>query len=90
MLLPSLGHARLAREQGAEVLKSYALRQDGEQQRGNTDGCGNLPPTHKRNCSPLAQRDTTKFHYRFAAGQRQCDQFFYGPINLAKVLTAAD
>ena len=90
MLLPALGHARLTREQGAEILKSDTLRKEREQQRANTNGRGNLPPTHKRNCSPFAQRDTTKFHHRLAAKWQQCDQFFYGPINLAKVLTAPE
>ena len=90
MLLPALGHARLTRQQGAKVLKSDPLRQDREQQNANADGRGHLPLTHKRNYSPFAQRDTTKFHHRLAADQRQCDQFFYGPINLAKVLTAPE
>ena len=90
MLLPALGHARLTREQGTKVLKSNPLWHECEQQRANADGRGNLPPTHKRNCSPSAQRDTTKFHHRLAAEWRQCDQFFYGPINLAKVLTAPE
>ena len=90
MLLPALGDARLACEQGAQILKSDPLGKDCEQQRANTDRRGNLPPTHKRNCSPFAQRDTTKSHHRLAAGWRQCDLFFYGPINLAKVLTAPE
>ena len=90
MLLPALRHAGLARKQRAEILKSDPLRQDREQQRGNGDRSGKLPPTHKRNCSPFAQRNTTKFHHRLAAKWQQCDQFFYGPINLAKVLTAPE
>jgi hypothetical protein len=90
MLLPALGHPRLAREQGAEVLISDPLWRNREQQRGNAYRRGKLPPTHKRNCSPFAQRNTTKFHHRLAAKWQQCDQFFYGPINLAKVLTAPE
>ncbi len=46
MLLPALGYAWLAREQGTEVLKPDPLWRDSEQQCANADGCGNLPPTH--------------------------------------------
>ena len=88
MLLPALGHARLTREQGAEILKPNPLRQDREQQHANADGRGELPLTYKRYCSPFTQRNTTKPDHRRAAKWQQCDQFFYGPINLAKVLTA--
>ena len=45
MLLPALGHTRLTRKQRAKILKSDPLGNDGEKQRANADGRGNLPPT---------------------------------------------
>ena len=88
MLLPAFGHSRLTREQGAKILISDPLWKESEEQCANADRRSNLPPTHKRNCSPFAQRNTTKSHHRLGAGWRQCDLFFYGLINLAKALTA--
>jgi hypothetical protein len=37
MLMPALGDRRLAREQGAEILKRDVVRQQREQRNGNAD-----------------------------------------------------
>jgi hypothetical protein len=88
MLLPAFGDARLTGKQGAEILKRSPLGRHYEQRRCNGGRCGSLPPpTPKRNCYPFAQRHTATPCDRPAAGWRQCDRFFYGPINLAKALT---
>ena len=88
MLLPAFGDARLTGKQSAEILKRSPLGRHYEQRRCNGGRCGSpSPPTPKRNCYPFAQRHTATPCDRPAAGWRQCDRFFYGPINLAKVLT---
>jgi hypothetical protein len=88
MLLPAFGDPRLTGKQGAEILKRSPLGGHYEKRRCNGGRCGSPPPpTPKRNCYPFAQRHTATPCDRPAAGWRQCDRFFYGPINLAKVLT---
>src|SRR4029077_14058130 len=83
MLLPAFGDARLTGKQGAEILKRSPLGRHYEQRRCNGGRCGSpSPPTPKRNCYPFAQRHTATPCDRPAAGWRQCDRFFYGPINL--------
>jgi hypothetical protein len=59
MLLPAFGDARLAGEQGAQILKRDPLGGQRNQHRSNSDGSGSpSPPTPKRNSFPLTQRDT--------------------------------
>jgi len=88
MLLPAFGDPRLTGKQGAEILKRSPLGRHYEQRRCNGRRCGSPPPpTPKRNCYSFAQRHTATPCDRPAAGWRQRDRFFYGPINLAKVLT---
>jgi hypothetical protein len=88
MLLPAFGNPRLTGQQGAKILKRGPLGRHYEQRRCNGGRRGSPPPpTPKRNCYPFAQRHTATPCDRPAAGWRQCDRFFYGPINLAKVLT---
>jgi len=88
MLLPAFGDPRLTGKQGAEILKRSPLGRHYEQRRCNGRRCGSPPPpTPKRNCYSFAQRHTATPCDRPAAGWRQRDGFFYGPINLAKVLT---
>src|SRR6185437_4814306 len=89
VLLPALGDARLAGQQRAEILESDPVRVKRKQDNRNAEGRGTPPPTHKRNCSPLTQRNTAK---SCAACRRVATmrQIFYEPINLAKALTPAE
>jgi hypothetical protein len=78
MLLPPFRYARLSREQSTEILKSGSLGKHRKEQRSNGNERGSLaPPTHRRNCFLLTQRNTATSCYRLAAGWRQCDRFFY-------------
>src|SRR6185437_5354185 len=87
MLMPTLGDARLACEQRAEILKSDPVRVESGQGKRNDNRHDFLPPTHRRICFTLAQRNTTTPCHRPPPGGDNAT-VFYEPINLAKALIA--